>query len=43
MTTNQIPRDENGYLLWHMEFYTGFHKNKNKLKEVEILGSKFKT
>ncbi len=43
MTTNQIPRDENSFLLWHMEFYTGFYPNKNKLKEVEILGTKFKT
>lgn len=43
MNTNQIPRDDNSYLLYHMEFYTGFWKNKNKLKEVEILGVKFKT
>lgn len=43
MTTNEIPRSENNYLLFHMEFSTDFYKNKNKLKEVEILGGKFKT
>jgi len=43
MTTNEIPRSENNYLVFHMEFSTDFYKNKNKLKEVEILGGKFKT
>lgn len=43
MTTNSIPRDDNNYLLLHMEFSPDFYQNKNKLKEVEILGSKFKT
>jgi len=33
----------NNKLQIEMEFYDGFHRNKNKLPEVEIMGVKFKT